>query len=320
MTSPAITVLLPVHNGGAFLEEAVSSIIAQTFVDFELLIVDDASTDYAIDNLSCLDDSRLRVERIAHKGGIVAALNHGLKCARGPLIARMDADDIAEPNRLELQYAFLKSHASIGLVGSDFIPFGSGANSSWINYTEPEDIRIALLFENPICHPTVMYRQDVLYADGYPVNYPYAEEYALWLRLAGKTKLANIPSRLMRYRTHAAQVSQQKSREQCCSIDRLHLEQLAALSLYPSPAELKLHHALGSAFYPAPGLRSLLLQWIDKLYRANEIARIYPIELFQSQIQQRLFSTLERTQKKLKHMSPHRRFQWQALTFLHSFK
>ena len=116
--TPAITVLMSVHNGLPFLAEAVSSVLAQTFFDFEFLILDDASTDGTADYLRTLSDPRVRVITLAENIGLTAALNRGLREARGEFIARQDADDVSHPRRLELQFGFLKTNPACAVVGS----------------------------------------------------------------------------------------------------------------------------------------------------------------------------------------------------------
>lgn len=320
MTAPAITVLMPVHNGGPFLKLAVESILNQSFRDFELLIVDDGSTDSAIHQLDEVADRRLRIERTAPQKGIVNALNHGLRSARGDVIARMDADDVSETNRLEEQIAFLSANPSIGVCGSDFTPIGDQSVSSWIHYNDPDDVSIALLFENPICHPTVMLRRELLASQGYPSAYPHAEEYALWIRLSGRTQLANITSCLLQYRTHSGQVSREKNEVQSRSIHRLQVGLLASMGITPSKHEMALHHALASGFYPLPSLNEALAGWIDKLINANISVRSYPHERFRRQLQSRRLNCLERTKTILAGMALHQQVRWQARSWIRSVR
>jgi glycosyltransferase involved in cell wall biosynthesis len=316
MTSPAITVLMPVHNGGACLQLAVESILNQSFSDFELLIVDDGSTDSAIDQLYQSADTRLRIDRTVTRKGIVNALNHGLRSARGTMIVRMDADDISETNRLEDQFAFLSANPSIGVCGSDFTPIGDKSASSWINYSDPEDVSIALLFENPICHPTVMLRRELLSLEGYPSAYPHAEDYALWIRLSGQTQLANIASCLLSYRSHSGQVSREQNEVQCRSIHRLQHELLSSMGITASQHEMALHHALASGFYPLPRLNEALAGWIEKLMNANANVKRYPPSTFHHQLQSRRLNCLVRTETLLASMTLHQRVRWQARSWI----
>jgi len=314
MNAPAITVLMPVHNGAAYLKESVDSILAQTYTDFELLVIDDGSTDVSPSILSACNDRRLRVERFNTKRGIVAALNRGLALAQGAYIARMDADDIAEPGRLADQFAFMEANPDVGALGTDITPIGEIVSQSWIRYFDAENLRISLLFENPLCHPTVILRRSALASAGgaYPDNSPHAEEYALWIRLSAHAKLVNLPQPLLRYRMHAGQISRQKSVVQSHSIDRLVGAQLDALGLPAGARDLRLHHTLANGFFPAFGLSQALRKWCDSLITANARARLYPADILFAQLEARRASALARHDTQLRAMPFPRRLQWRV--------
>jgi glycosyltransferase involved in cell wall biosynthesis len=316
MISPTVTVLMPVFNAARYLDEAVDSLLSQTFGDFELLAVDDGSTDQTVALLEQRNDPRIRVARLPRNQGIVAALNLGLREARGEYIARMDADDIAEPERLFIQKSFLDMHPDIGVCGSDFIPFGEHAGaSSWIDSFSPDEIAIALLFGNPICHPTVMIRRSAIGTHTYPTDYPHAEEFALWAQLRPHTKLTNIPDRLLRYRVHPDQISRRKTDEQSHSMNRIVQQQLKALGLNPSKRELRLHAALGHAFHPRPGLDCALRRWIDRLCESNTRTRLYPDVLFKTRLEQRRVETVLRINQTLASMPGLLRMKWRLLSW-----
>ncbi len=279
MSDPMVTVLMPVFNSAPFLEASVESILAQTFQDLELLIIDDGSTDQGCEKLRSLTDPRLRVIRQAENQGIVAALNAGLLAARGKYVARMDADDIAMPGRLARQWQYMESDSTIGLCGSRFEFFGERTGPGWVTYFEPDEIRVAMLFENPICHPTVMIRREVLQkADlKYPAEYPFAEEYALWLDLMRVTRLTNLVDTLLRYRSHPTQASQLKSEMQSRSMERVIRRQLDSIGLGSATAgEVALHQSLGGGFYPLPGYRKALERWTQALLKANDRSAYIP--------------------------------------------
>lgn len=320
MNAPAITVLMPVFNASRHLDEAVDSILSQTWTDFELLAVDDGSTDDSLKKLVARADPRIRIEPLPRNQGVVAALNHGLALARGALIARMDSDDVAEPDRLARQFAFMQAHPEIGVLGTDFTPFGDKTGESWVRYFDDANLRVALLFENPLCHPTVMIRRSALTDGGlqYPADCPHAEEYALWLRLAGRTRLANLPDRLLRYRIHPGQVSHYKSGEQSRSIDRLVGMQLDALGIPSSARDLRIHHLLGNGFFPRPGLDTALREWTHTLIEANARAGIYEPGPFAAQLGRRHEAALVRHRKILAAMPLHRRLRWRLSSWLHA--
>ena len=318
MTAPAVTVLMPLYNAAPYLDAAVDSILAQSWTDFELLVIDDGSTDGSLGKITARTDARIRVERMPGNQGVVAALNRGLQLVRGAYIARMDADDIAHPGRLAQQLAYMEKHAEVGALGTDFESLGGPSSGSWVRYFDPADIHVALLFENPICHPTVMLRRSTLSAlcPAYPDDAPHAEEYALWLRLAAHTRLANLPERLLRYRVHGNQISRLKSAEQCRAIDHLVGAQLDALGLRSGARDFRIHHAMGNGFYPKPGLEPALRTWVRILLAANDRMKIYDPAVFARQLEQRVAHSLTRHRATLRAMPLHRRLHWLVSTWV----
>lgn len=205
-----VSVVLPVRNGGAFLAPAVASILTQSLRDLELLVVDDGSSDGAVAALGARDD-RLRVLK-SPGVGLVAALNFGLAEARCDLVARMDSDDIALPERLARQVAFLESEPNVAVVGSQvaFIDAYDKLTGERTHFpTEPEAVAAALLKRGCVLkHPSVVARRATLLgAGGYRAAFAKAEDYDLWLRLAETSRLANLPDVLLNYRVHPDQVS-----------------------------------------------------------------------------------------------------------------
>ena len=210
--APAVTVLMPVFNGERYLREAVTSILGQSFRDFELLIVDDGSTDASAAIIEELkrNDSRVR-SRFQSNQGHVAALNAGLESVRGNYIARMDADDVARPGRLEAQVRFLENHPDIGVVGTAATLIdGDGRESGVVRFPSSHGaVRWALCFGSPIIHPSAMIRADVLrQAGGYDAEMRHAEDYDLWLRISRISRLANLEEPLLLLRKHGGNVSE----------------------------------------------------------------------------------------------------------------
>lgn len=205
---PIVSVLMPVRDGAAFLEDAVSSILGQTLDDLELLVVDDGSRDETPALLALLarGDRRLRVVR-QNRLGIVPALQRGLAAARADLIARMDADDIAAPERLHRQVAVLADPA-VALVGSacEIVDRDNRLLRVQRYPASPAAIRRELVDRNCIAHPTVvMRRAAVMAVGGYRAPFAHCEDYDLWLRLSEHHDLVNLEEPLLRYRLHGAQ-------------------------------------------------------------------------------------------------------------------
>lgn len=246
---PRCTVLLPVYNGEAYLAEAIQSILRQTFQDFELLILDDGSTDGSVALARASDDARIRLEASATNQGMVTTLNRGLAMLQGEYIARMDADDIAAPDRLARQVAFLDEHPEVGMCGGYFRRF-SPEHSGRTGLEQPalghDAIQFQLLFRSGICHSSVMMRREVLQKHGlaYSGAYPCAEDYELWVRLGRVTRLANIPHRLIDYRVHGAGISGRRGAEQRHSARRIRRLQAANLGLVIRPEDELLYDQL----------------------------------------------------------------------------
>lgn len=192
------------HDARPYLAEAVASILRQSLADFEFLVIDDASTDGSGDDLAALTDPRVRLVRNAENLGLTRSLNDGLTLARGRYVARMDADDIAAPQRLERQVAFLEANPGVGIVGSARTIIDESGNFVAHAPAAETDLRIRwkCLLGNPFAHPAVMLRREVLGAHAlrYDETFRTAQDYDLWSRLLAVTRGRNLPEPLLSYR------------------------------------------------------------------------------------------------------------------------
>lgn len=222
MTAPRVSVLLPCRDAEAFLPEAIASIEAQTFTDFEVVAVDDGSADATRDLLAAWArrSPRVRAGRAAG-AGLVAALQTAVAVARGELLARMDADDVAEPARLERQVALLDARPELGACGTLVRYFpraalrdGARRYERWINaLVEPEQIARDLFVECPIAHPTLVLRREALAEVGGYRDLGWPEDYDLVLRLwAAGRAMAKVPETLLRWRERADRLSRVDAR------------------------------------------------------------------------------------------------------------
>jgi glycosyltransferase involved in cell wall biosynthesis len=206
---PAVSVLMPVRNGVPWVREAVTSVLTQTAGDLELIVIDDGSTDDTPEVLAAFRDPRLRIEQQS-SAGITRALVRALELARAPLVARLDADDVALPDRLERQRRFLDNRPEVGLLGTGARELDPAGRE--VRIVRPpsndESIRRALIRANPFVHSSVVMRREVLdRAGGYDPEFPVAQDYDLWMRLARVTRLANLPDALVIRRLTAGRVS-----------------------------------------------------------------------------------------------------------------
>lgn len=233
-----VTVLLPVFNGAATVDAAVQSILCQTFSDFELLVVDDGSTDETPQRLAAHSDERVRVLRTPNRG-VGAALKLGVEQARGEFIARMDADDISAPNRLEREVAALQEHPEVGVVHArvHFMdrhgrPLEERREEARLS--DPGDgpvlHRWRLLWRNVVTHSTVMLRRSVLTAHG--LNYRegvVCEDYDLWSRLLFVTDFMRLEESLLWYRVHPGSVSAHFDERHVSSLQATRIETLGRI-------------------------------------------------------------------------------------------
>ncbi|MBI4050174.1 MAG: glycosyltransferase [Candidatus Doudnabacteria bacterium] len=209
MNIPRISVLLSVYNGEKYLREAAESILRQTFADFELIIIDDGSTDQTPQILDQILDPRIIRLKNDLNLGLSYSLNKALAVARGELIARMDADDVSLPRRLAMQFRYLAGHPEIGVLGTAMQQTDSkGRVIVALNQPrEHETIVWKMFFETAISHPTVMMRRDIIrQAGGYNPEFLHVEDTELWSRLMLMTRFANLVDILYLRRLHAASV------------------------------------------------------------------------------------------------------------------
>jgi glycosyltransferase involved in cell wall biosynthesis len=212
--SPSVSVLMPCYNAEKYLAEALASILNQTYTDFEVIAIDDCSSDRTPEILRHFSeqDKRVKVYRNSENLKLIKTLNRGVTLCSGKYIARMDSDDIALPERLEKEVAFLDEHADYGIVSCQFSTFrdGSAKLYPYQNPTKFEELQAYLLFKSGICHPASMIRKTVFTELGlrFEEQYLHVEDYALWSKALYLTKLGNVGGKpLLLYRVHKSQVS-----------------------------------------------------------------------------------------------------------------
>ncbi|MDR7555999.1 MAG: glycosyltransferase [Armatimonadota bacterium] len=199
MSAPLVSVVVPMHNAAATIEGAVASLLQQTWRPMEIIIVDDGSSDDSVAIVERIKNPCVRVFRQPH-GGVAKALNLGCSHAHGIYVARLDADDVAHPERLTVQVHYLERHADVGLVGSYArLETSDGRTYQFQPPTQDHSLRRYLLWDNPFVHSSVMFRYAAYReAGGYPEG--PNEDYRLWIRMACRWKLAVIPRVLVTYR------------------------------------------------------------------------------------------------------------------------
>jgi glycosyltransferase involved in cell wall biosynthesis len=219
---PTVSVILPTYNSAHFIGAAIESVLVQSFQDFELLILDDGSTDHTATAVApyLLADNRVQLLRQEHNEGLQKTLNRGLRAATGEMIARIDADDMwCEKEKLASQVSYLKQHDDCVLVGTGVIAVDASDVEQY-RYLNPEhdcDIRAQFLAKNCFAHPSVLFRRQigthsVFYSE--QTGHRHIEDYELWLQLGQYGTLSNIPLYALRYRISGSQISSRHRVEQ----------------------------------------------------------------------------------------------------------
>ncbi len=252
MGSPLVSVLMPCYNVELYVEEALSSIINQSYTQLEIIVINDCSTDSTLSILNKLavKDSRIKVVSNETNLKLIDTLNLGVGLCTGDYIARMDADDISFPDRIAKQVSFLEKNKDYDVVSTQLYTFktGSKRKNLYHNPENFEELKAYLLFRSGICHPAVMIRR-TLFTErnlSFEKEYLYVEDYALWVKASYITKLANLSEPLLYYRVHDSQVSvlnEQKQIDNKKTVFQIHCEKLGLpitpdfLDLYSSVAE-----------------------------------------------------------------------------------
>ena len=270
---PRVTVLMSVYNGERFLWEAIDSILSQTFNDFEFVIVDDGSTDGTSTLLAAEHDPRIRIVRNDKNLGLQRSLNIGLELACGHYVARLDADDIAMPDRLEKQVCFLDNHPEIGILGTACRLINVNGQHLGVSQYPLGDVQIRWrsLLTNPFAHPTVMVHREVLTQHGLRYNHDLhaTEDYDLWTRVLKFTRGANLSEPLIKRRVHQGSL--------CITTLEATLEVFSAIALRTVREQLP-----GFAITPeqVSQLQALLWGGSDKFITSSSSERVALVELY----------------------------------------
>ena len=247
-----ISVILPVYNGEKYLDEAIQSILSQTYAQFEFIIINDGSSDSSLEIIKKykkIDHRIILVDR--ENRGLVASLNEGISLSKGNFIARMDQDDISLKNRFKEQVDFLEKHNDVGVCGCWVEVFSNNREISlWKLPTSDTELKIGLLFSVPFAHPSIMMRKALItkLQLRYNEKYQNAEDYKFWVDFSKYTKFANISKVLFRYRYLETSMSRiadaTKNDERYKTLSNIFIQQLDILGIYNTEKENRLHFVL----------------------------------------------------------------------------
>lgn len=285
MAKPVVTVLMPVRNGAKHLRAAISSILSQSYRDFEFLVLDDGSTDETPAILRSFRDSRLRVETNPASLGVARTLNRGLDLACGDLIARMDADDISRPRRLAEQVTYMTGHPEVAVLGTAVRFFGALPFVPVHGPEQPEVARAFALYDNPLFHPTVMIRKSVLDRAGlrYDPSFTSSEDFALWLKVLGGSAIANLPRVLVWLRVHRTNVTRTQTTPMFEQTRQMLADQLAKLDIQPDAESLEFHRRVGHGDrMESVEAMNRAEAWLSRLADANRRSAHYTEQEFRS--------------------------------------
>lgn len=282
---------MAVHNGAAYLQEAITSILGQNFTDFEFVVVDDASHDGSLELLAKNKDSRLHILENAKQLGLSASLNLGIGAAVGEYVARMDHDDVSLPGRLSRQTAFLDAMNEVDIVGTWARTLGLRREQTWRYPVSNDEIRSEFVFSSSLVHSSVMWRKVAFYqrALHYDPAIARAQDYELWTRAAqAGLRFANLPEVQLRYRIHPNQVGRRNTDEQQEVANSVRERELARLGLAPSPAELVLHNRISRWELPRDETELAELErWLLKVKAANTYSGVHETGSFSSAVERR---------------------------------
>ena len=289
-----ISVVMPVYNTPVqFLQEAVDSILNQTFEDFEFIIIDDGSADDIRQYLGSLTDPRIRLLHNETNLGITKSLNIGFRTAQGKYIARMDSDDVSLPERFEKQTAFMESHPNVIVCGARAVKYGQrlpsvSTDTATVRFESMENYKVRLLFVNPgPLHPTAFFRRAILlqYQILYDERLVYSQDYGMWMSLCNYGQICSLPDVLLIHRAHDNQISR-AHRDKQIYCDKLTQRRLiAALVDDVTEEEIDLHYHHSTGYYRDATISPLIVKWYNRLLRANKKRKLYSQRLLKKHIE-----------------------------------
>lgn len=282
---PKVSVIMPVYNGDKYIKEAIDSILAQTFTDFELIIINDGSTDQSVRIIESYTDARIKLVQNDKNMGLSITRNKGLRLAQGEYIANLDCDDVTYPTRLEKQVDFLDRNTDYGLIGSYIETVDKNGqiieNSTWSFPASAQEIPTILFFANYFAQSATMIRKSALPTTLYREDLPPAEDYDLWIRIAEKSKVWNLQEVLTQIRNHGENTSIINKKDYLIAMPLIYDYQLSKLKFTYSGDELRKHYLYCIGKYDATIENVQWLKaWFEKLHTANNASRVYNQTIF----------------------------------------
>lgn len=274
-----ISVIMPCYNSERFVYNAIQSILEQTFPDFELIIVNDGSTDGTASIIQNIHDSRIRYLELPVNKGNYTARNAGMEMAKGKYTCVMDSDDWSYPYRLQHQFDFLENHKSVACAGGfcEIIDEEERISGVVRRPLTSSEIKVNLFRDNCIIHPTIMFRSHLVHTKKMVYNdkMRYASDFDFMVRLSEQAPVRNMDEILIRYRSHPGQITQNKRAEQAGFADGVRIRQLEKLGIKPSKKEAVLHLNLMKGSYIEDDDLLECENWLNKIMEANFVKKIH---------------------------------------------
>ncbi|WP_375580219.1 glycosyltransferase [Marivirga tractuosa] len=283
-SSPILSIVMPAFNAGTYIKDSIESVLNQTFDNFELIIINDGSTDETESIIRLFEDKRIRYYSNEKNRGLFFTRNKGLSLSVGKYIAMLDSDDIAIQDRFEYQINFLENNPDTVLVGSSSIIIdenGFETGELYIQNAPSEAYSSIMLFNNYIIQSSIMCDRRIMQEFGYRKEFPPAEDYDLWVRLAKEYKIFSLKKPLVKYRIHSSSISHTSRDVQINGIKNNYKEQLKWLGIEATEREIELHYEIANSTFPIS--RKTFIEgriWLRKLHEQNIKKKIFLEEIF----------------------------------------
>ena len=271
---PLISILLPVYNAEAFIETCILSLLHQTYKNIQIIIVNDGSKDGTlklIENLALSNSKKIKIINNDGNKGLIFSLNEGLKHCSGKYTARMDADDICMPNRIEKQYLLMESRSDLSAVCSWMLRFNKDQSLETVKYSDDfQVLKSNLFFYCPLPHPAAFFKTEIIQSLGYRNDYTITEDYDLWRRLFKHHKVSVVQEPLLMYRQHNEQVTQKGKNDLIFTqLQKVAQDLFSDIQLSVSPNEIKNHlnYCMFENNIPSAKVFVELDIWFNKLFQ-----------------------------------------------------
>lgn len=277
---PKLSITVPAYNRENYIGPCLESLLNQSFTDFEIIVVNDGSTDKTVEIIESYKDSRIKLYHNEQNRGIVYTRNRGFELSKGEYIAILDSDDISVQGRLQKQVTFLDQNLKVGLVGgfAEVIDEnGQSEGKVWFSNFDQKKLNTRLFFENCIAQSSVMLRKSALPNPAYRSEYPPSEDFDLWVQISRNWEVCNIPEVLIQYRVHSKNISKEENSVQIQNANKILLYQAEELIGEPlTEKEKTCHISLMKNNFDKTDDMIAVHKWAYKIIEANKNSHKYP--------------------------------------------